>query len=160
MAHTEETIKKWKQEFSWLLFLKSQKIVCAVYISQKEIIHSTRNFNDTFIVDSTKYQLSSTWSISQRVINKLSKKRITIKHWRKESVYNHKKLFIMYFAFLSIFLRKAWTFFYCNITMGPWKKVLQNRRVFMLLLLIQKWESQLLHSLNCCTIQKSRCTWT
>ena len=29
MAHTEETIKKWKQEFSWLLFITAQKLVSA-----------------------------------------------------------------------------------------------------------------------------------
>ena len=55
MASTEETIKKWKQEFSWLLFTKAQKLVCAVCTSQKEIIQRTRNFNDTFIVVSTNY---------------------------------------------------------------------------------------------------------
>ena len=55
MAPTEETTKKWKQEFSWLLFTKAQKLICAVCTSQKEIIQSTRNFNDTVIVGSTNY---------------------------------------------------------------------------------------------------------
>ena len=59
MALTEETVKKWKQEFSWLLFTKAQKLVCAKCTSQKEIIQSTRNFNDTFMVSSTNYRLSS-----------------------------------------------------------------------------------------------------
>ena len=53
MAHTEETIKKWKQEFFWLLFTTAQKLICAVGTSQKEII------NETFIAGSTNYQLSS-----------------------------------------------------------------------------------------------------
>ena len=55
MAPTEETIKKWKQEFSWLQFNKAQKLVCKVYLSQKEIIQSTRNFNDTCNVGSINY---------------------------------------------------------------------------------------------------------
>ena len=55
MAATEETIKKWKQEFSWLLFAKAQKLVCTVCTSQKEIIQSTRNFNDRFVVGRTNY---------------------------------------------------------------------------------------------------------
>ena len=50
MAPTEETFRKWKQEFSWLLFTKAQKLVCALCISQKESIHSTNNFSDTFNV--------------------------------------------------------------------------------------------------------------
>ena len=33
--------------------------------SQKEIIQSTRNFNDTFIVGNTNYQLSSLWDHSK-----------------------------------------------------------------------------------------------
>ena len=53
MAHTKETIKKWKQEFFWLLFTTAQKLICAVGTSQKEII------NETFIAGSTNYQLSS-----------------------------------------------------------------------------------------------------
>ena len=53
MAHTEETIKKWKQEFFWLLFTTAQKLICAVCTSQKEII------NEAFIAGSTNYQLSS-----------------------------------------------------------------------------------------------------
>ena len=59
MAPTEESIKKWKQEFSWLPFTKAQKLVCAVCTSQKEIIQFTKNFNDTFIIGSTNYRLSS-----------------------------------------------------------------------------------------------------
>ena len=34
--------------------------------------------------------------VSQGVITELSKRRNTIKHWRRESVYHHVKLFIMY----------------------------------------------------------------
>ena len=57
MAHTEETIKKWKQEFSWLLFLKSQKIVCAVYISQKEIsLQETSMIHLLLTAQSINYQ--------------------------------------------------------------------------------------------------------
>ena len=52
MAPTKESIKKLKQEFPSFLFNKTQKLVCALYNSQKEIIQSARNFNDTFIVDS------------------------------------------------------------------------------------------------------------
>ena len=48
-----------EQNFSWLLLTKAQKLLCAVFISQKEIIQSTRNLNDTLIVGSTNYRLSS-----------------------------------------------------------------------------------------------------
>ena len=59
MAPTGKTIKKWKQEFFWLLLTKAQKSVCTVSTSQIEIIQSTRNFNDIFIVGSTNNRLSS-----------------------------------------------------------------------------------------------------
>ena len=55
----KKTIKKWKQEISWLLFTKAQKLVCVVCTSQKEIIQSSRNYINIFIVGSTNYRLSS-----------------------------------------------------------------------------------------------------
>jgi len=58
-APTEVTIRKWKQEFPWLVFTKAQKLVCEVCTAQKQIIQSIRNFSDTFIVGSTNYRLSS-----------------------------------------------------------------------------------------------------
>lgn len=55
MAGTEEIIKKLKQDFPWLLFTKAQNLVCAVFTSQKEIIQSARNFNETFIIKIHRY---------------------------------------------------------------------------------------------------------
>ena len=37
LSLTEKTIKKWKQKSPWLLFTKTQKLVCAVCTSQKEL---------------------------------------------------------------------------------------------------------------------------
>lgn len=55
MAGTEEIIKKLKQDFPWLLSTKAQNLVCAVFTSQKEIIQSARNFNETFIIKIHRY---------------------------------------------------------------------------------------------------------
>ena len=78
MAPTEETIKKWKQEFFWLLFTKAQKLVCAVCTSQKEIIQSTRNFNDSMIHLLLAAQIID-YQACERVIKELSERRNTTK---------------------------------------------------------------------------------
>ena len=54
----------WKNNFGFGrsifgLFTKVQKLVCAVWTSHKEIIQYIRNFNDTFIVGSINYWLST-----------------------------------------------------------------------------------------------------
>ena len=62
----------------------SEVSLCSVHLS-KRIIQFTRNFNDAFILAAQiiDYQVCKIIE-SQRVINKLSKRRNTMKPWEME----------------------------------------------------------------------------
>ena len=55
----EKVLKRWRTQFSWLDITNSKTLICKIYCSQEDKLHSMPNFSMSFISGSSNYRLSA-----------------------------------------------------------------------------------------------------